>query len=267
MLKEKHDQTSRGLPVIVLIKGMYISEMLLESTRRVLAGFKVITIDPYEHFFENSDGSLECISQSVVRKLDREEVQEALFISFGIGNQLSFLIAQKRADLVQSQILVGVSNKPMDPVLMKVYEEIMEHWHQNPEDDNAVNLLTEIIMGQGSLKDRSLEKDFLRSIQIDSFKKLKFLLKLSSQKMFNGGNPANYKIPNFIICADQDPLTHRESIVRFSEEIGINRGLMFIKDSKSNLSLVKSKSYELALEVILGDLLSESNMAPVMDTG
>lgn len=251
-------QTPERPPTVVIIKGLHSSEFLFEPTRRVLDPFEVITIDPEDYVCDCQVDCLVDLTANIISELDDHHVQNAVFISFGIGNQLSFLIAKQRADLFQSQILVGLSNRSMDPVLLQVYEKALEYWHQHPEDTSALQLLREILMGKHAPEDKLLETEIFRSIRLDSFKKLKFLLELGDKKIFSKEELANYKIPNFIVCSQNDPFTHKESAVRFSAEIGTNRGLLIVKESQNNFSLVRAKSFELVLEVLAADFLHEN---------
>ena len=252
MQSEFTKATMVGLkPTIVIIKGIQVSNSFFEPLMTTFNDHELYLINLYDFVEANDQETIESIANKVIEHLDLLCLHHSVFISTGIGNLISIKIGQLREDLVIGQVFTGTSHEQLDPDLMKVYEYALS-FSMTCEDADAVRpLLKNLLVGEASYNESYTEDEVSSLLETRSQLKMLTLLKLRASQAYTKNDLLNYKIPNYIISADNDPLTYEEDVLRFTKSLGTNRGLFILQDFESNLALIMSKPYQLTVFSII----------------
>ncbi|GEM_PF-3607218 len=222
---------------VVFINGLFGSFESVPALINSLSDYRQLHVDLYGYVANQSKELFDfdtCVDE-IGRLIEDIHSPTTVLIGSGIGGLIAKKITLQRPDLVDAEILIGISGKPLVKPLAESFLKMIDFLNDNMRDKATIRQIAQMFLG--SYTDEAEKNNYKGFVSdVFSLSRLRSLLIGGyHEQHFDEQELSKQKIPNLLIANKHDSIIHINDVERFAGRIGTNRGMAVLENAHNHV--------------------------------
>lgn len=225
---------------VVFINGLFGSFESAQGLIESLGKYRQLHIDPYAYLESKQDKvfALEEFTVDIAQLIEELESPRTILIGSDLGALVCKRLTLLRPDLVEGEVLMGMSGKPLGKTLINSLFQIIEFLEKGTRNKTSVEKIARLFLGRYAKDGVSTGYKGLTSNSFH-FERLRLLFKEAyCHEPFSDQELAEQKVPNLLIANKLDSIVHLSDTERFANRIGTNRGMKVLPNAHNHVEAI-----------------------------
>ena len=246
---------------VVFINGLFGSFESVRVLTHSLSDYRHLHIDLYSYLADQPEElfDLDTCVDEIARLIEGIHSPTTVLIGSGIGGLIAKKLTLVRPDLVDAEILIGVSGKPLVKSLAESFLKMIDFINENMRNKSTIRQIAQMFFGRYT---DEAEKNNYKGFVSDSFSlsRLRSLLIGGyHEQHFDEYELSKQQIPNLLIANSHDPIIHINDVERFAGRIGTNRGMAVLEHTHNHVEGIHDEKLVSHIISFLKPIMSTQN--------